>query len=388
MTPTRPLEGVLVVALEQAVAAPLATCRLADAGARVIKVERPGGDFARGYDAAALGESSYFTWINRGKESIVLDLEDESDRALMGRLISQADVFIQNLSVGASARLGFGAHDLIASHPALIVMDLSGYGEEGPYAKAKAYDLLVQAESGLLTVSGPPGPLGRVGVSVVDIGTGLNAALAIVEALYRRNRTGKGAHLRCSLFDSIAEWMTVPLLHFDYLGKAPDRIGLAHPSIAPYGAFETSEGSIILISIQSDREWVVFCENVLKLPSLAYDPKFQSNKDRVANRHEIDEIVRKSFASLGIKQLEDRLCSARIAFGHVNDVAALSDHPHLRRVNVQNERGTVALPAPPVRTDWETIRPVPALDQQGLAIRTEFAERIGGEPGLRQDSDC
>ena len=228
-----PLEGITVVSLEQAVAGPLASCRLADAGARVIKVERPGGDFARGYDVAANGVSSYFAWLNRGKESVVLDLADQRDHGVMLELIAGSDVFIQNLSTGAATRLGFGAEALRQRRPELIVCDITGYGEVGPLADAKAYDLLVQAESGLLSVSGPPGPLGRIGVSVVDIGTGLNAASAILAALYRRLRTGQGAHLRVSLFDSIAEWMTVPLLHYDYLGSAPERVGLAHPSIAP-----------------------------------------------------------------------------------------------------------------------------------------------------------
>ncbi len=221
----------LVVSLEQAVAAPLATCRLADAGARVIKIERPEGDFARGYDTAANGMSSYFAWLNRGKQSIALDLRDPADRAVMSRLVARADVFVQNLAVGAAKRLGLGADELRAANPSLIVCDISGYGDEGPLADAKAYDLLIQAESGLLSVSGPPGPIGRVGVSVVDISTGLNAALTISEALYRRQRTGEGAHLRCSLFDSIAEFMTVPLLHHDYLGAAPGRVGLASENL-------------------------------------------------------------------------------------------------------------------------------------------------------------
>lgn len=368
-----PLEGVLVVSLEQAVAAPLASCRLADAGARVIKVERPEGDFARGYDSAAIGQSSYFAWINRGKESIALDLRDDADRAVLFRILERADVFIQNLAVGAAHRLGLGANELLAMRPSLIVCDLSGYGETGPYAQAKAYDLLVQAESGLLSVSGPPGPLGRVGISIVDIGAGLNAALAITEALYRTQRTGEGAHLQCSLFDSIAEWMTVPLLHHDYLGAAPGRVGLAHPSIAPYGAFETADGSTILISIQSDREWVVLCTEVLGQPLLAEDPRFLTNHDRVSNRTATDHLVAQVFATLTKDELQALLSASRIAFGNVNDVAALSAHPHLRRVDVQVEQGVVALPAPPVRADWETIGSVPALDQHGLAIRHEFA---------------
>ncbi len=362
------------MSLEQAVAAPLATCRLADAGARVIKVERPEGDFARGYDAAGNGESSYFAWLNRGKESIALDLRDSADQAVMSRLVDRADVFVQNLAVGAAERLGLGAAALRERDPALIVCDISGYGDEGPMADAKAYDLLVQAESGLLSVSGPPGPLGRVGVSVVDIGTGLNAAMGIAEALYRRQRTGEGAHLRVSLFDSIAEWMTVPLLHHDYLGAAPSRVGLAHPSIAPYGAFETVDGATVLISIQSDRDWVVLCRDVLERPDIGDDPHFTTNHDRVARRAETDAIVAAAFAALTKAEVEARLRAARIAYGNVNDVAALSTHPHLRRVDVRLPGGVVALPAPPVHTDWERISAVPAIGEHGTAIRSEFAD--------------
>lgn len=361
------------MALEQAVAAPLATCRLADAGARVIKVERPEGDFARGYDTAANGMSSYFAWLNRGKESIALDLHADADRALLRRLIAKADVFIQNLAVGAAARLGFGAAPLLADHPSLIVCEVSGYGDEGPYADAKAYDLLVQAESGLLSVSGPPGPLGRVGVSVVDIGAGLNAATAILEALYRTSRTGEGAHLKCSLFDSIAEWMTVPLLHHDYLGRAPQRVGVAHPSIAPYGAFTTADGADLLISIQSDREWRVLCEDVIDAPELAADPRFATNNDRVAHRVETDRAVASAFARLDRTALEALLRERRIAYGVVNDVAGLSGHPELRRVRVGHSAGSVQLPAPPVRADWEVIGSVPAIDEHGPSIRAEFA---------------
>ena len=364
----------LIVSLEQAVAAPLATCRLADAGARVIKVERPEGDFARGYDVAANGASSYFAWLNRGKQSIVLDLRDPGDRAVMARLVERADVFVQNLAVGAAARMGLGAGELLAADPSLIVCDISGYGDAGPLADAKAYDLLIQAESGLLSVSGPPGPLGRVGVSVVDISTGLNAAMGISAALYRRQRTGRGAHLRCSLFDSIAEFMTVPLLHHDYLGAAPERVGLAHPSIAPYGAFDTAEGSALLISVQSDREWVVLCCDVLDRPDAADDPRFTTNNDRVARRCETDEIVASAFVTMRKATIEARLRAARIAYGSINDVADLSVHPHLRRVSVSHEGGTVALPAPAARADWEQIGAVPSIGEHSAAIRGEFAE--------------
>jgi len=367
-----PLDGITVVSVEQAVAAPLASCRLADAGARVIKVERPEGDFARGYDRAANGMSSYFAWVNRGKESIALDLRDDGDRQVMSALLAAADVFIQNLAVGAIERLGFGAESLRSDRPELIVCDLSGYGPDGPYAKMKAYDLLVQAESGLLSVSGPPGPLGRVGVSVADIATGTNAALAIMMALFRRERDGVGAHLTTSLFESMAEWMTVPLLHHDYLGAAPGRVGLAHPSLAPYGGFETADGELVLISIQSDREWADLCARVLGQPELGTDPKFATNNDRVANRADTDRLVAEVFSTLQSEDLVGLLEQGRIAFGFVSDVSRLSQHPQLRRVDVSHSAGTVAMAGPPVRTDWEEIGRIPDLDEHGAAIRAEF----------------
>jgi itaconate CoA-transferase len=369
---TRPLDGVTVVSLEVAVAAPLATCRLADAGARVIKVERPEGDFARGYDTAANGVSSYFAWINRGKESIVLDLRNTADHAVLLRMISSAEVFVQNLAVGSATRLGLSAEVLRARDPRLIVCDISGYGTEGPYADMKAYDLLVQAESGLLSVSGPPGPLGRVGVSVVDIGTGINAAVAISQALVRQQAHGAGAHLRVSLFDTIAEWMAVPLLHHDYLGAAPERVGLAHPSIAPYGGFPTGDEQTVLISIQSDAEWRVLCELVLQQPHLGTDGRFATNADRVNNRAETDAVVAAHTSTRTLEELTNELRSARIAFGVVNDVAKLSSHPQLRRVTVEHSLGSVAVPAPAVQADWERIGSVPGLDANGDALRREF----------------
>jgi itaconate CoA-transferase len=367
-----PLDGVLVVSLEVAVAAPLATCRLADAGARVIKIERPDGDFARGYDVAANGVSSYFAWLNRGKESIALDLKSAEDLALLGRMLATADVFVQNLAVGAATRLGLSAEVLRAAYPRLIVCDISGYGAEGPYAEMKAYDLLVQAESGLLSVSGPPGPLGRVGVSLVDIGTGLNAALAITQAIVRQQATGEGAHLQVSLFDSIAEWMTVPLLHYDGLGVAPSRVGLAHPSIAPYGGFATADGQTVLISIQSDAEWRMLCADVLGQPALGADERFATNNARVANRAETDAVVGAYVSSRVLSDVRSELGAARIAFGVVNDVAGLSAHAHLRRVHVEHEHGSVDLPAPAARVDWEVIGSVPRVNEHGSALRDEF----------------
>ncbi|WP_420432772.1 CaiB/BaiF CoA transferase family protein [Candidatus Poriferisocius sp.] len=378
MSSAKPLDGVLVVSVEQAVAAPLASCRLADAGARVIKIERAEGDFSRGYDAAADGLSSYFAWLNRGKESIVLDLKADEDRALLGRLVAQADVFIQNLAVGAVERLGFGSKSLRQQHPRLVTCDISGYGPTGPYAQMKAYDLLVQAESGLVSVSGAPGPLGRIGVSVADISTGEAAARAISQALVRQARTGEGAAIEVSLFSTMAEWMTVPLLHHDYLGKGPERVGLAHPSIAPYGGFTTADGTTLLIAVQSDREWVTLCETVLDKPELAHEPRFATNKARVANRAATDDAVTEVFARLSTEELHRKLTDSRMAFGTVNEVAGLSAHPQLNRITVTHADGTVELPAPATTADWDeaTTEPTPSLptlNQHGPQIRAEFA---------------
>lgn len=366
----KPLDGVLVVSLEQAVAAPMASCRLADAGARVIKVERPEGDFARGYDRAAGGVASYFAWLNRGKESIALDLKEPGDMAVMRRMLARADVFIQNLAQGAAARLGLGAAALRAGEPRLICCDISGYGAEGPYATAKAYDLLVQAESGLISVSGAPGGYGRIGVSVADIATGINAALAISQALLRQARTGAGAHLELSLFACLADWMTVPLLNHE-AGATPGQAGLAHPSISPYGAFATADGGLILISVQSDREWRALAA-AMGRPELGTDPAHATNTARVANRPATDAAVAAWFAALSRTGAEAALGEARIAFGMLNDLAGLAAHPQLRRIRQAHELGETDLPAPPVRADWEEIGPVPALDQHGKALRAEF----------------
>lgn len=368
----KPLEGVLVVALEQAVAAPLCTARLAEAGARVIKIERPEGDFARGYDKAANGVSSYFAWLNQGKESIALDLRDPGDMAVMRRLVAKADVFVQNLAFGAAGRLGLGADDLRADRPGLIYCSISGFGSHGPYADRKAYDLLMQAESGIVSISGGPGKMGRVGASVADVGTGINAFGAISAALVRQARTDEGAEIEVALFDTLAEWMTVPLLHYDYGGKAPGRIGLAHPSIAPYGAFETAEGELVLIAIQSDREWKVLAADVIGDASLGDDPRFATNNARVANRTATDETVGAAFCQMTIPQLRSALDTARIAYGQVNEVSGLSNHPHLRRFEVKTEAGTTRLPASAHQTDWSGPAAAPAINAQGDAIRAEF----------------
>jgi itaconate CoA-transferase len=373
---TPPLTGLLVVALEQAVAAPMASCRLADAGARVIKIERPDGDFARGYDRAGNGGSSYFTWLNRGKESLVLDIKAPDDAALLHAVLGRADVFIQNLAAGATERAGFGSTALRARYPRLITCDISGYGEDGPYARMKAYDLLVQAESGLASVSGPPGRPARIGVSVCDIATGVSAALAIHEALWRRAQTGHGESVRISLFDVMAEWMAVPLLHHDYLGAAPPNVGMAHPTIAPYGAFISGDGHTLIISIQNDREWRDLAGQVLLDDALASDPRFATNADRVAHRGMLDARIQAWFGTRLRATIVEALLQAQIAFGAVNDVAGLSTHPQLRRVEIVSEHGAVLMPAHPLRAEgWPVYGTVPQIGQHTAAIRAEFGER-------------
>lgn len=340
-----PLEGITVVAVEQAVAAPFCSSRLADAGAHVIKIERPEGDFARGYDAAARGQSSYFVWLNRGKDSVIVDLARPEGRAELERLIASADVLLQNLKPGSMDKLGFARERLRQDYPKLICCTITGYGDSGPYADRKAYDLLIQAESGLASITGGPEGPSRVGMSIVDVATGATAHAAILEALIRRGRTGEGADIRISMFDVMADWLTVPLLNAE-AGNAPKRIGLAHPSIAPYGVFTSRDGKDILISIQSEREWTTLCAKVLEQPGLPDDPRFANMVERVRNRSLTDGIVADRFAALSRDELLAKLAAADIAFAEVNSMADLSVHPHLRRIEVNTPNGVVSYPAP------------------------------------------
>jgi itaconate CoA-transferase len=376
---TKPLHGVLVVALEQAVAAPYCSSRLADAGARVIKIERPEGDFARGYDKAVHGESSYFVWINRGKESVVLDLRRDVDKATLASLLGQADVFLQNLAPGAAARLGFGSAALRESHPRLITCDISGYGESGPLHSLKAYDLLVQAESGLVAVSGAPGPWGRIGVSICDITAGMNALIGIQQALLQRERTCRGSGVAVSLFDSAAELMAVPYLQARYGGSAPERVGLKHPSIAPYGAFTCSDGREIVLSIQNEREWVSFCDTVLQMPQMADDSRFNDNHRRIANRAALESEVQAVFATLTYGEAVDRLTEAQTAYGAINSVHDLIGHPQLRTRAMAVQGCQVQMPAAPYVTEWDdaVFPPAPALGQHGAlpGVTSGQAER-------------
>ncbi len=345
MTKQLPLTGLTVIAIEQAVAAPFCTSRLADAGATVIKIERPEGDFARGYDAVAKGQSSYFVWLNRGKRSVVVDMASPDGKAKMRELISGADVVVQNLKPGALDRLGFGPEALRKQYPRLIVCSISGYGETGPMADRKAYDLLIQAESGLCSITGGPSEPARVGISIVDVATGATAHAAVLEALIGRSVTGEGADIRVSMFDVMADWLTVPLLNHEG-GKPPRRVGLAHTSIAPYGVFTTKDGKQVLISIQSEREWVKFCAAFLKDADIPKDPRFATNVARVANRPATDSMVQAAFGALTATEAEARLIAADTAFASVNDMDGLSHHPHLRRITVDTPNGPVAYPAP------------------------------------------
>jgi itaconate CoA-transferase len=369
------LEGITVISIEQAVAAPYASSRLADAGARVIKVERPDGDFARTYDRAALGQSAYFVWLNRGKESVALDFKQPDDRALLERMIAGADVFIQNLAPGAAARAGFGSADLRRMHPRLITCDISGYGDDGPYREMRAYDLLVQAESGLCEVTGTPDGPGRVGVSVCDIACGMASHAAILEALYHRERTGEGRAITASLFAGMADWMNVPYLQAVYGGSAPKRAGLHHPSIAPYGAYRTGDGKQVVIAIQNRREWRRLCDEVLQLPDLADHPDFHENVARVDNRPALDSRIDGVFGALDRDEIVRRLLDAKIAHGAVNDVANFAAHPQLQKVEIETPEGAVVMIAPPARIDGAdpALGAVPALDANGAAIRAEFA---------------
>ena len=359
----RALEGLDVLAVEQAVAAPFASARLADAGAHVTKIERPEGDFARGYDDVANGQSSYFVWLNRGKDSVTLDLASDDGKSALSDLVAKTDVLIQNLKPGALSRLGFDLDRLHSENPRLISCSISGYGEDGPMANRKAYDLLIQAESGLCSITGGPSEPSRVGVSLVDIATGATAHAAILEALIRRGTTGQGARISVSMFDVMADWLTVPLLNHEG-GNSPQRVGLAHPSIAPYGVFQPKTGAPILISIQSDREWRVLCRDFIGDEALGTDPRFATNVARVQNRDQTDAIVAAAFAKYEASEATERLEHCKIALATVNDMAGLAAHPQLRRITVDSPNGPVSYPAPGavfVGEDRE-YGPIPALN--------------------------
>ena len=369
------LQGLLVISLEQAVAAPYAAGRLADAGARVIKVERPEGDFARGYDQDAKGHSSYFVWLNRGKESVALNLKQAEDIQILKNMISKADIFIQNLMPGALERLGISTADLRSTDPRLITCDISGYGSEGPFQKMKAYDFLVQAEVGLAEITGAPEQPGRVGVSICDIAAGMTAHQAILQALYARSCNGKGRGIEVSLFHALADWMNVPYIQSQYGGREIRRPGLHHPTIAPYGAYQCGDGRQLLLSIQNEREWQRLCSDVLEQPELPTNPKFSSNINRVTNRTDLDAILNAAFGADPIDTVAAKLQAAQIAFGRLNDMDEFAKHPQNRFVSVRTSGGEMQILAPGAVVNGMLLPlgDVPDLGANTATIREEFS---------------
>ena len=375
ITGANDLQGLLVISLEQAVAAPYAAGRLADAGARVIKVERPEGDFARGYDQDAKGLSSYFVWLNRGKESVALNLKQAEDLQILKNMISKADIFIQNLMPGALERLGISTADLRSTDPRLITCDISGYGSEGPFQKMKAYDFLVQAEVGLAEITGAPEQPGRVGVSICDIAAGMTAHQAILQALYARSCNGKGRGIEVSLFHALADWMNVPYIQSQYGGREIRRPGLHHPTIAPYGAYQCGDGRQLLLSIQNEREWQRLCSDVLEQPELPTNPKFSSNVNRVTNRTDLDAILNAVFGADPIDTVAAKLQSAQIAFGRLNDMDEFAKHPQNRFVSVRTAGGEMQILAPGAVVNGMLLPlgDVPDLGADTATIREEFS---------------
>ncbi len=369
------LQGLLVISLEQAVAAPYAASRLADAGARVIKVERPEGDFARGYDVDAKGHSSYFVWLNRGKESVALNLKRAEDLQILKNMISKADIFIQNLMPGALERLGLSTDDLRDCYPTLITCDISGYGSDGPFQQMKAYDFLVQAEVGLANITGAPEEPGRVGVSICDIAAGMTAHQAILQALYARSSTGVGRSIEVSLFHALADWMNVPYIQSQYGGREIRRPGLHHPTIAPYGAYRCGDGRRLLLSIQNEREWQRLCGDVLGQPELPKNPKFNSNVNRVANRVELDDILNSVFSSYSIDQLAKILQETQIAFGRLNGMEEFAKHPQNRFVTLRTSGGELEILAPGAVVNGliNPLGDVPDLGANSASVRAEFS---------------
>jgi itaconate CoA-transferase len=373
-----PLEGLLVVALEQAVAAPFATRQLADLGARVIKIERAGaGDFARGYDTSVLGQASYFVWLNRGKESVELDVKSDDGRAAMAALLARADVFVQNLAPGAAERLGLGAGELLARHPRLICCSVSGYGPDGPYAGKKAYDLLVQCEAGLLSVTGTPETPCKAGISVADIAAGMYAFSGVLTALYERERTGRGSRFEVSLLDALGEWMTQPYLYTVYGGQEPRRTGARHASISPYGPYQ-ARGGEVFIGLQNEREWAVLCEKVLARSDLVTDERFATNPDRVKHDGELTAIIEDVLASMTPDEVVARLDAAGIASARLRTPAEFAAHPQLAARDRWREADTPGGPVrallPPVTVPGReaTMCAVPALGQHTEAVLAEF----------------
>jgi len=379
-----PLDGITVVALEQAVAAPFATRQLADLGARVIKVERADtGDFARGYDETVKGMSSYFVWLNRGKESVTLDIKEPHDRELLDNMLAQADVFVQNLIPGAMARLDLDEETLRSRHPRLIICSISGYGADGPYCSKKAYDLLVQCEAGLLSVTGTPDSPAKAGISVADIAAGMYAYTGILTALYERERTGAGTGFEVSMLEALGEWISQPYLYASYGGTPPPRTGARHASISPYGPYHVRDGAQVFIGVQNEREWAALCADVLGRPDLAQDPRFNRNSSRVSNDAELRLMLEEALSHLSAEQVTERLDEVGIANARMRTMDEFADHPQLKARDrwreVDSPVGPVRLLLPPVTVTGReaAVRAIPAIGQQTRAIRTEFGPAAG-----------
>lgn len=379
-----PLEGITVVSLEQAVAAPFASRQLADLGARVIKIERPEvGDFARDYDQTVKGQSAYFVWLNRSKESLTLDVKHPQAADILGRLVEKADVFIQNLAPGAAKRLGLEAGTLLARNPRLVVCDISGYGDSGPYASKKAYDLLVQSEAGVLSVTGTEAAPSKVGISITDIGTGLHAYAAILAALYERERTGKGRRIEVTMFDAMVEWMSHPLYYTHFSGKAPQRAGPDHATIVPYGRFRAGDGKHVMFGIQNEREWAAFCSGVLKQPDLAKDARYDNNTKRTAARGEVVGLIERVFSAMSADEIVGRLDASGIANARLNSPDEVWAHAQLKARDrwreVESPAGTIPAVLPPASFDGVEVRmdPIPGIG--------EHTESILGELGYDSD---
>jgi len=373
----KPLEGLLVVAIEQAVAAPFCSARLVQAGARVIKIEREEGDFARGYDKAAKGESSYFTWLNQGKQSVCLDFKSQEGSKLLWKILEKADVLIQNLSPGALSRAGFSTKELHEKNPKLIICNISGYGMEGEASQKPAYDLLVQAESGLISVSGSPNEPGRIGVSVCDIGAGMTAYSGVLEAVLKRSISGKGDELSISLFDVAADWMAVPLIHAEYGGGAPQPVGLRHPSIAPYGAFQCRDGRLLLISIQNEREWERLCLQALGSKDLFDNPEYASNNLRVANREALEKDITMLTSKQDSDKLEAQLQKYGIAYGCLNKASDINTHQAFTGAQFMTaDEHEIMLSAHPVK--WKNAAGISNFKSPKIGEHTQMvAEEFG-----------
>ena len=387
-----PLQGITVVSLEQAVAAPFTTRQLADLGARVIKIERPGvGDFARGYDKTVLGQSSHFVWLNRSKESLTLDVKHPQAPDVLDRLVKKADVFVQNLIPGAAARLGLSSDDLLAKNPRIVACNISGYGPDGPYSLKKAYDLLIQCESGVVSVSGTPDTPSKSGISIADIAAGMYGYTGILTGLFQRERTGKGTAFDVSMFEALGEWMGYPAYFASYGGTAPPRTGAAHATIYPYGPFPTGNGGTVFFGIQNEREWAGFCAAVLEQPGLEKDVRFDSNSHRQANREALSAVINGAFSKMDAHQVVDRLDKAQIANARLNTMQEFWDHPQhkardrWRTVDTPSGQIQALLPPVTMRGVEPRMDAIPAVGQQTAAILRELGFGDGFIRKLEKD---